>query len=1494
VVLTLTETSDNAKLSAPHTTTVVITDDDVVSAAFLQDTFTVTEDVGEATVTTTLDITSSQLVTVAYTTGDGDATAWRDYAPQTGVLTQGVLTITVPITDDNFDEPNETVVLTLTETSDNAKLSAPHTTTVVITDDDVVSAAFLQDTFTVTEDVGEATVTTTLDITSSQIVTVAHNTGDGTAEVDRDYSSGTGVLTYPSGKNLLTFTVPITDDDDAEVNETVLLTLTAKSNNTELVIPYTATLIIIDNDPSDITVDFSAVPVSGTIPLSVTFIDMSQGDKLNGWFWRFGDGITSTLQNPTHIYTSNNWYTVTLTVFNNIGSRTITRTNYITVVPAISISADSRFGQVPFDVTFTDNSNGLITERLWDFGDGITSSLAVTQHTYNTNNFYTVTLTITGPGGNVTVMQPDYITVTPKADFSITPREGRAPLTVSFYDMSIENIDYWEWDLGNDITSTTRNVSYTYHNPGCYPVTLKVLGPGGYDTVNHKYIDVWYKDVDGSFKHSCNTPPTINQLAIKPAVPDNYNDLEVSYIYTDANDHSEGDTNINWSCNNENTPRDNCNHTTREDLKNLRIIPYTEVYPDDEWCVWVTPHDGIDYGAEVGPACVKISKNQRPQASHLYITPTVPSPQVTLTLVYSYTDPDDSNGTPHPATQIRWYRDGQLQPGLNDTLVVPISTTISGEVWSATVKPYDGYDYGRKSDPVSVTVKGVSSQGLPEVYSVTVTPLHPRGGEGLTVTHQPQINVPFTVRKNWYRNNVFQPIYSGEERILFGGSNKPALPGDIWYATIQVCNNTECGDLYRSNQVVIRENEHNYIPEVIYPMIYPAQPRITDTLKLYYRHKDQDGDSLTEDTQVRWYRNRRLQPRFNNLREVNLREDDAVFTRPGDSWYATILPYDGEEYGMLAQTPEVIIKALNNTMPQVRNAHINLPQPGDNDYPRLEYTYTDADHDFEGNTQIEWFKSTWMENIRSRWTNEVVSGWVLAPQPQYTGLTAILSNSTEISETLFAIVVPQDERGEKGIAVEVPSSVVLENRGNTAPEALNPTISPDNPTIHDRLELHYEYQDSDGDAEMGTKIKWSLNNDFDNWKFFDDLTTIYIEPEMSGTWCAHITPNDGEQQGETVKACTYVRESGGSEAVPRAENLHIYPPILHEDQGMQLIYDFSSSDHIEGNTVIRWYKEGVLQPIFDDLTFVPAEYISAGDVWSATVQPYGWSTEKLTHTPGISVSTQPRKKNHPPKVLSAVIYPTRTLLANNEWLRLDYEYYDKDGDREMLGGRIIKWYKNGELLTSTNSDLLSPIYTSPGKRITASIQVYDGKDCSDPYESNNMASISGDINCLYLYLPLVMKDPGPEWICNESDFYEENDGKSQSCGPILQSRSPYFVTADDEVDWFLFCPDRTTSISVTVNNYPSQSYGQLSIYKHNFETGNLDLIAEYEESSENMILPNDDAPDVLRNRSSGIYFAVIETERPLSTEIYRLNLRYTDAKSLLCGPEYVLPWGTIE
>jgi PKD repeat protein len=150
---------------------------------------------------------------------------------------------------------------------------------------------------------------------------------------------------------------------------------------------------------AQVVADFSAEPLDGTAPLTVTFTDLSQG-QVNTWNWKFGDGGTSNQQHPVHVYETPGLYDVTLLVVGaGIHAKVEPRYIYVVAFPIdLNFSAKPASGPGPLQVEFTNLSTaeGEVTSWHWDFGDGETATTEHAQHVYTEPATYDVTLTRIG------------------------------------------------------------------------------------------------------------------------------------------------------------------------------------------------------------------------------------------------------------------------------------------------------------------------------------------------------------------------------------------------------------------------------------------------------------------------------------------------------------------------------------------------------------------------------------------------------------------------------------------------------------------------------------------------------------------------------------------------------------------------------------------------------------------------------------------------------------------------------------------------------------------------------------------------------------------------------------------------------------------------------------------------------------------------------------------------------------------------------------------
>lgn len=234
---------------------------------------------------------------------------------------------------------------------------------------------------------------------------------------------------------------------------------------------------------------FSAVKTTFCkAPLTVQFSNLATGAI--SYKWLFGDSTSSVQQNPSHTYLQNGTYNVTLIVTNGNGcTDTVTQYKYINIVPAdIKINNLPVKGCAPvvFSPSYTVKSIVPITNYLWNFGDGTSSTDTNPVHIYSTPGVYSVSLVYTTADGCTgTINYPNAVQAgqKPSAAFSATPTNTCASTPIVFTDNSTGNITSWLWDFGDGITDTARNPIHFYNDTGYFHVRLIVSNNGCTDTL---------------------------------------------------------------------------------------------------------------------------------------------------------------------------------------------------------------------------------------------------------------------------------------------------------------------------------------------------------------------------------------------------------------------------------------------------------------------------------------------------------------------------------------------------------------------------------------------------------------------------------------------------------------------------------------------------------------------------------------------------------------------------------------------------------------------------------------------------------------------------------------------------------------------------------------------------------------------------------------------------------------------------------------------------
>ncbi|MCX6251725.1 MAG: PKD domain-containing protein [Bacteroidetes bacterium] len=200
--------------------------------------------------------------------------------------------------------------------------------------------------------------------------------------------------------------------------------------------------------------------------LAANFTDASSSST--AWHWNFGDGGSSSIQNPEHTYAQSGNYQVCLLATDSCGTDSVCQTVNITCVPPqAQFFYDYQYPEVSFHDT---SATGNLISRLWDFGDDSASTEKDPVHVYSYDTLvYIACLTVIDSCGSSTHCDTIFLYL-PLVHFT-QHYVGTTEKLIQFTG-TIEGASNWHWDFDDGTTSDLKNPEHLYKTMGKFNVCL--------------------------------------------------------------------------------------------------------------------------------------------------------------------------------------------------------------------------------------------------------------------------------------------------------------------------------------------------------------------------------------------------------------------------------------------------------------------------------------------------------------------------------------------------------------------------------------------------------------------------------------------------------------------------------------------------------------------------------------------------------------------------------------------------------------------------------------------------------------------------------------------------------------------------------------------------------------------------------------------------------------------------------------------------------------
>jgi gliding motility-associated-like protein len=241
----------------------------------------------------------------------------------------------------------------------------------------------------------------------------------------------------------------------------------------------------------ELNASFIADPVLQVIQAGgapVQFTNMGTTGPGITFFWEFGDGNTSTDENPLHTYMAPDTYPVTLTVSSPDCSKSVTFNISVLPQPPVASFDPVAPGCMPLEVTFN-NTSTFADSYLWEFSDGRISTDVNPTITFFDAGTKLVRLFAFGPGGQDIATREIIVHIRPSVFLNVAPNyvyvnEQHVVAFNLTTNLPLTGTVTYTWDFGDGSTQTlfsTESAIHMYTEPGVYDVSLTAVTEEGCD-----------------------------------------------------------------------------------------------------------------------------------------------------------------------------------------------------------------------------------------------------------------------------------------------------------------------------------------------------------------------------------------------------------------------------------------------------------------------------------------------------------------------------------------------------------------------------------------------------------------------------------------------------------------------------------------------------------------------------------------------------------------------------------------------------------------------------------------------------------------------------------------------------------------------------------------------------------------------------------------------------------------------------------------------------